>query len=139
MGFKLNKILMITACLVACSVGLTACNSEQGFSSGELSAGGGSGLRNGGPGTTADGIAPGEVPPDQDGGVDPVACDNPATAQVKICHIPAGNPAGKHTLCVGLSGALNGHQVKFEVNAAPGGHGGDYSGACGADPASPGL
>lgn len=69
------------------------------------------------------------VPPEADGGDSMVLCDNPKEIQVKICHVPEGNPAAKHTLCVGLKGAINGHRVNFDSNAV-GGHGGDYSGAC---------
>lgn len=45
-----------------------------------------------------------------------------------ICHIPPGNPAEAHTICVGIPGAINGHGVTFD--GKPGGHGGDYPGQC---------
>lgn len=47
---------------------------------------------------------------------------------IKICHIPPGNPAAQHTLCIAMQGAVNGHGVKF--NGEVGGHGGDYPGEC---------
>jgi hypothetical protein len=50
---------------------------------------------------------------------------------IYICHVPPGNPAEKHTLCVGLPGALNGHGITFD--GKPGGHGGDYPGVCDSD------
>lgn len=52
-----------------------------------------------------------------------------------ICHIPPGNPAAAHTICVGIPGALNGHGVTF--NGLPGGHGGDYPGHCLGDDTDP--
>lgn len=51
--------------------------------------------------------------------------------KILICHIPSGNPANAHTLCVSEAGALHGHKIQ---NGVPGGHGGDYAGPCGAAP-----
>src|SRR5258708_16144058 len=35
------------------------------------------------------------------GAPDPRACDPADTKKTTICHIPPGNPANEHTLCVG--------------------------------------
>lgn len=34
---------------------------------------------------------------------DPRACDPAATKKTTICHVPPGNPANEHTICVGNS------------------------------------
>lgn len=61
-------------------------------------------------------------------------CSGASGAQVMICHVPPGNPAARHTICVGIRGAQNGHEINLSDPAAIGGHGGDTLGACGAAP-----
>lgn len=61
-------------------------------------------------------------------------CSAPSSKQVMICHVPPGNPAARHTICVGINGARNGHGLNFADPSAIGGHGGDTLGACGALP-----
>jgi hypothetical protein len=58
----------------------------------------------------------------------PDPAGNCRAGKMKICHFPPGNPAAKHTLCVGRYGALNGHGVRMD--GQPGGHGGDLLGDC---------
>ncbi|HUP57942.1 MAG TPA: hypothetical protein VM598_10850, partial [Bdellovibrionota bacterium] len=62
-------------------------------------------------------------------GANPAECDGPNGDDTKICHVPEGNPSARHTICVGRSGAINGHGVNFGTGA-PGGHGGDTPGDC---------
>jgi hypothetical protein len=52
------------------------------------------------------------------------ACTNPK--KVLICHVPPGNPANAHTICVGRP-ATNAHQT----------HHGDLLGACESEPEPP--
>jgi len=59
-------------------------------------------------------------------------CSAPSGNQVMICHVPPGNPSARHTICVGINGAQNGHGLNLADPAAIGGHGGDTLGACGA-------
>lgn len=59
-------------------------------------------------------------------------CTAPSGNQVMICHVPPGNPAARHTICVGVNGAQNGHGINLSDPSAIGGHGGDTLGACGA-------
>jgi hypothetical protein len=35
---------------------------------------------------------------------DPRACDPADTKKTTVCHIPPGNPANKHTICIGNPG-----------------------------------
>lgn len=58
-------------------------------------------------------------------------CSAPSGTKVMICHVPPGNPAARHTICVGARGAVNGHGINFADPTAIGGHGGDTLGACG--------
>jgi hypothetical protein len=112
---------MVLGLLILFSGGLTACEDPMSIRlSGNLA---GSDI------TGSKDLAPGETSPDQDGGNDVELCDSPSEPQVKICHIPEGNPSEKHVLCVGLKGAVEGHGVRLD-NSGSGGHGGDYLGAC---------
>src|ERR1041385_7950830 len=52
-------------------------------------------------------------------GPDPRACDPADTMKTTVCHIPPGNPANAHTICVGVP-SVPAHLAH-----------GDYQGACG--------
>jgi hypothetical protein len=58
------------------------------------------------------------------------ACDEPGTTKVLVCHIPPGNPAAAHTICVSRNGAIHGHGLDLSKPAQVGGHGGDRLGDC---------
>lgn len=62
------------------------------------------------------GLNDGTVAPDED----PRACDPGDTKKTTICHVPPGNPANAHTLCIGNPAVP--HHLKN--------HHGDYVGAC---------
>lgn len=59
-----------------------------------------------------------------------VACKVPNSKKVLVCHVPAGNPAAKHTICISRQGASNGHGLDPANPAKPGAHGGDTLGEC---------
>jgi hypothetical protein len=61
----------------------------------------------------------------QPGQTDPRACDPTDTKKTTICHIPPGNPANAHTLCVG-NPAVPAHMAH-----------GDYLGQCKCDVTTP--
>lgn len=71
---------------------------------------------------------PTPTPDPQDPEENPDPDGNCQHGKIAICHVPPGNPANKHTICVSRQGACHGHGVcdPFEV----GGHGGDTWGAC---------
>ena len=75
-------------------------------------------------------LSGGEDPswPDGSEGEEPDPNGTCDAKKVKICHIPPGNPAAKHTICISSSGATHGHGVRSD--GKPGGHGGDYYGDC---------
>jgi hypothetical protein len=94
------------------------------------------------------------IPVDNPGGLeDPqsaldISCGNSNGKKVLICHVPPGNPARAHTLCISVNGATHGHGVlmptgadstvtraavganKSSATVGEGGHGGDYAGPC---------
>jgi hypothetical protein len=55
--------------------------------------------------------------------------------KIKICHVPYGNPANAHTICVPMNAAINGHGIN--PDGTPGAHGGDLLGECGAQASPP--
>lgn len=57
-------------------------------------------------------------------------CAKPNAKKVLVCHVPPGNPAARHTLCISQSGAINGHGLNLDDPYALGGHGGDRLGSC---------
>ncbi len=59
-----------------------------------------------------------------------IACKVPNSKKVLVCHVPAGNPAAKHTICISRQGASNGHGLDLANPAKPGAHGGDTLGEC---------
>jgi hypothetical protein len=44
-----------------------------------------------------------------------------------VCHVPQGNVANAHTICISKAGAMHGHGV---LPSGQGGHGGDHAGRC---------
>jgi hypothetical protein len=64
---------------------------------------------------------------DGGGGYD---CIEPKENEVLVCHVPPGNPAARHTICVGKPGAEHGHGLDLANPTAVGGHGGDTLGPC---------
>ncbi len=48
--------------------------------------------------------------------------------KVLVCHVPPGNPANAHTICISLNGAENGHGVP--IDGSVGRISGDKLGAC---------
>jgi hypothetical protein len=61
------------------------------------------------------------------------ACAEPNTKKVLVCHVPPGNPAAAHTICIAAKGAVNGHGLDLNEPKKRGGHGGDRLGACEAE------
>lgn len=59
-----------------------------------------------------------------------LACKVPNSKKVLVCHVPPGNPAAKHTICISRQGASNGHGLDLANPAKPGAHGGDTLGEC---------
>jgi hypothetical protein len=61
---------------------------------------------------------------------DPRACDPADTKKTTLCHIPPGNPANAHTICVGNAAvpAHLEHHGDFVGTCACGSGGGDGSG-----------
>lgn len=59
------------------------------------------------------------------------ACDEPGTTKVFVCHVPPGNAAAAHTICVSRNGAIHGHGLDLTKPDEVGGHGGDRLGECG--------
>ena len=55
----------------------------------------------------------------QANGPDPHACDPADTSKTTVCHIPPGNPANAHTICIG-NAAVAAHLE----------HHGDFLGTC---------
>lgn len=49
-------------------------------------------------------------------------------SKVLVCHIPPGNPANAHSICISLAGALNGHGVPLDGTIGP--VSGDKLGLC---------
>jgi hypothetical protein len=115
----------IAACfgIFAVWVLATGCGLHQSFSPLNASVNGGSASTQRTPdGSTAD-----------DPTADDDSCTRPEASQpgiVRMCHVPAGNPAAKHTICPDLAGAINGHGVDPSKPTQKGGHGGDYLGDC---------
>jgi hypothetical protein len=66
---------------------------------------------------------------------DPRACDPSDTSKTTICHVPPGNPANAHTVCVG-NAAVPAHRAHGDslgacvctVGGAPGGSGAEPGG-----------
>ncbi|MBS1964048.1 MAG: hypothetical protein JST04_17680 [Bdellovibrionales bacterium] len=54
--------------------------------------------------------------------------------KVLVCHVPPGNPAAAHTICISVNGAVHGHDVPLDGSISP--VSGDYIGECMA-PAAP--
>src|ERR1700758_5115956 len=48
------------------------------------------------------------------GAPDPRACDPADTKKTTVCHIPPGNPANEHTICVG-NAAVPAHMAHGDV------------------------
>lgn len=65
---------------------------------------------------------------------DPRACDPADTKKTTLCHVPPGNPANAHTICVGNAAVpahLEHHSGDFVGTCACAGGGGDGSGTGG--------
>lgn len=60
------------------------------------------------------------------GCVDP-ADKNSREKKIQICHIPPGNAAAAHAICIAVPGAVNGHGIDVKTCKSPVG---DYCGAC---------
>ncbi len=57
-------------------------------------------------------------------------CKKPGSKKVLVCHVPPGNPAARHTICIGAPGASHGHGLDLTDATKPGAHGGDSLGEC---------
>lgn len=57
-------------------------------------------------------------------------CKKPGTTKVLVCHVPPGNPAARHTICISAPGASHGHGLDLADATKPGAHGGDTLGEC---------
>jgi hypothetical protein len=122
--FKLQSIAAWTAG-VAVFVTVTGCGMRPSYSllpaAASVSSPGGAATNNPGNGSGGD-------PTDPTAGSDDCATAGPNA--VHMCHVPAGNPAAKHTICPDLQGAINGHGVNPSTPKQIGLHGGDYLGSC---------
>ena len=58
----------------------------------------------GGAGTESDALDADGGAACQPGKPDPRACDPADTMKTTVCHIPPGNPANEHTICIGNPG-----------------------------------
>ena len=67
-----------------------------------------------------------------------VSCDKSDGKKVLICHVPKGSSSHKHTLCIDIHGATNGHGVTIPGSALAANqnaknkiaHAQDYAGPC---------
>jgi hypothetical protein len=51
--------------------------------------------------------------------------------KVLVCHIPHGNPAARHNICISKQGAIHGHGLNLDSRSANSGHASDdYLGPC---------
>jgi hypothetical protein len=57
---------------------------------------------------------------------DTLACGKDGKKML-VCHVPQGNVAAAHTICISVNGAMHGHGV---LPSGQGGHGGDHAGRC---------
>jgi len=75
------------------------------------------------------------------GQADPRACDPANTMKTTVCHIPPGNPANKHTICIGNAGvpAHLAQHGDFLGSCCGSTAGSDGGGAVGTDGGSIGL
>ena len=62
--------------------------------------------------------------------------DSQDSNKVLICHVPPGNPAAAHTLCISRN-ALFGHGLDLSHSRSSAMHSDDYLGACGSSVPSP--
>jgi hypothetical protein len=88
--------------------------------------------QSGGNGGNTPAAAPNPAPSEDPTDDDAVSCNR--AGAVKICHVPPGNPAAKHTICVSPQGATHGHGLNLADPSQIGGHGGDRVGECNALP-----
>jgi hypothetical protein len=115
------KTYILASLTVLCAIGLAACGSGSSSGSGASSGGSSDG--------TSNQVLISERPQlsamESDPAVaDPYAC---GTAGVLICHLPPGNPANRHSLCIGAPA------VAHHIAEHHRGDLGDYLGACLAD------
>lgn len=82
-------------------------------------------------------------PPCVVGQPDPRACDPADTMKTTVCHIPPGNPANEHTICVG-NPAVPAHMAHGDflgsccgAGGGGGGGGGDVDAGVPAPPTGP--
>jgi hypothetical protein len=78
------------------------------------------------------------LPPDNPQVPGNYSCGKSNGKKVMICHVPGGDYAKSHTLCVAVQGAVNGHGVAVgnlqPKSRSNGMHLKDYIGACGQRP-----
>jgi hypothetical protein len=126
--------VILTAGLLA--VGTSGC-SQEGGSFARMSATDGTLARTDGDSAVDDGEGEGDGDSQNENEVRPEdRCDRPGIENekhLKICHVPAGNPAARHTICPAVQGAINGHGIDPSDAQKIGAHGGDTLGACSDD------